>query len=75
MPKDVVYIVRRLVNGLMSSRLRAREGFYTALQALLQLHPSTVRFTFQTVKEKCCDNKATNKQVSVQEAYNVFTCS
>lgn len=57
---DIKYIIRRLVGGLRSNRLRAREGFYTTLQALLQLQPSTVMLTFEAVIEKYI-NEAVSK--------------
>ncbi|KAG7154018.1 Myb-binding protein 1A-like 1 [Homarus americanus] len=61
LPGDISYIVFRLVSGLMSNRPRAREGFYTTLQALLQLQPSTVPVTFHTVTENWSKNRAFSK--------------
>ncbi|XP_076040765.1 MYB binding protein 1a [Oratosquilla oratoria] len=51
LPADIVYIVNRLVSGLGSPRGHARHGFYTTLQALLQLQPISVSFVMNIAKK------------------------
>ncbi|XP_064085146.1 myb-binding protein 1A-like protein [Macrobrachium nipponense] len=61
-PEDVLYIVKRLVSGLVSHRQRVREGFCSTLQALLQLHPTTVSLTYKTIQELCGKKQNLSKE-------------
>lgn len=61
-PEDVLYIIKRLVSGLVSHRQRVREGFCSTLQALLQLHPTTVSLTYTTIQELCGKKRNLSKE-------------
>ncbi|XP_063864304.1 uncharacterized protein LOC135102731 [Scylla paramamosain] len=53
-PAGVKYIVNRLVSGLASTRLKAREGYFSTLCYLLRLHPSffTPQFVLSLLTNK-----------------------
>ncbi|KAG0700983.1 hypothetical protein GWK47_025414 [Chionoecetes opilio] len=64
MPVGVKYIVQRLVSGLASTRLRAREGYFSTLCFLLRLHPAAFTPAFVLAlltKQKSAAMKAVNK--------------
>lgn len=62
LPDEVVYVVKRLIGGLVSHRQRVREGFCSTLQALLQLQPATVALSYKSFKELCTDTKNLTKE-------------
>lgn len=66
-PAGVQYIVRRLVGGLASPRLKAREGYFSALCYLLRLHPTSFspQFVLSLLTEK---KSAIMKNVTKDEA-------
>ncbi|KAK3867115.1 hypothetical protein Pcinc_027399 [Petrolisthes cinctipes] len=60
--ENVKSIIRRLVGGLITKRPYAREGFYTTLQAVMQLHPSTVSVTYEVADTKLAPNPSLEKE-------------
>ncbi|MPC46740.1 hypothetical protein E2C01_040467 [Portunus trituberculatus] len=66
MPEGVKYIINRLVAGLASSHLMAREGYFSALCYLLRLNSSyfSPQFVFSLLADK---KSATMKSVTKDE--------